>query len=45
MLKANQFITPVPVYKTKYYWNDNTQIICSLTLLTLMACQEVCKKL
>jgi len=24
MLEANQFITPVPVYKMKY-WNDNTQ--------------------
>jgi len=36
-LKANQFITPVPVYKT-IYWNDNSQTISSSTLITHMAC-------
>jgi len=30
-------MTPVPVYKKQIiYWNDNTQTICLLTLLTPM---------
>jgi len=37
-LKANQFITPIPVCKTKYFGMTVLKNIRSSASLTLMAC-------